>query len=234
MNELTVVILSVLQLVFWIVVFCLGFSWVARLIFPNSNWHKKALRKMTRGLLYFFMEPFRKFFRASKWLLVRTFNTTPEYNRNQIFLEEYPVTPLVFLGMLEQVFLTRQVTGANVSRITRREWYLLSPTRIYLMVTFQRSTYFISAVPLGTSFLVTLRFTEMPSKFLLILFQVPLVGVIVERLLTPPTFYAHDLYYAFEQTVRSSVLETTNLLRTQGIRPLTENEQRPLLREFYE
>ncbi len=225
---------GILQLVFWVIVFGLGFSWVVSLFFPKLKWHKKALRKMTRGLLFLLTEPFRKLFKASKWFLTKAFNTTPEYNRNQIFLEDYPVTPLVFFDILEQVFLTRHVTNASVSRITRWEWHPLLPARIYLVIMFQRSAYFISAVPLGTSFLVTLRFTKMPNKFLLILFQVPIIGAIVERLLTPPTFYANDIYYAFEQTVRSSVLEAINLLRAQGIRPLTENEQRPLLREFHE
>ncbi|MGI8467001.1 MAG: hypothetical protein ACR2N3_00945 [Pyrinomonadaceae bacterium] len=73
----------------------------------------------------------------------------------------------------------------------------------------------------------------MPSRFWLILFQVPLFGVVIERLLAPPTFYRTDLYFAFEQLIRSSILETSNLMTQEGMRPLTETEQRPLLREFY-
>jgi hypothetical protein len=74
----------------------------------------------------------------------------------------------------------------------------------------------------------------MPGKTFLILFQIPIVGAIAEKLLSPPTFYRTDIYYAFEQIVRSTLLETTNILADQGVRPLAENEQRPLLREFYE
>ena len=87
---------------------------------------------------------------------------------------------------------------------------------------------------MGTSFLVSWRYAAMPGKAFLILFQVPVIGALFEKLLKPPTFYRTDLYYAFEQIVRSTLLETTNLLVHQGIRPLAENEQRPLLREFYE
>jgi len=88
-------------------------------------------------------------------------------------------------------------------------------------------------LPLGTSFLVSWRYAT-TGKVFLILFQIPMLGAIIERLFAPPTFYRTDIYYAFEQIVRSTLLETTNLLAAQGFRPLAANEQRPLLREFYE
>jgi hypothetical protein len=127
----------------------------------------------------------------------------------------------------------KQIIGMEISRITRLEWHILSARRIYLMFRFRDAVCFIGAVSLGTSFLVSWRYAAMPGKFLLILFQVPLAGVIAEHLLRPSTFYRTDVYHAFEQAIRATILEATHRLANQGLRPLAENEQRPLLREFY-
>ena len=230
MNELTAFIFSLLQLVLWATIFVFGFSWLMRFLLPNAKWHKKILPKAMRFIL---LEPFIKLYRASRWLIVRVLTTERQYRFQQVFLENYPATPLEFYGVIEQSFFQRQVIGASVSRVARLEWHLLSARRIYLLIQFRDAVCFIGAVPLGTGFLVSWRYTAMPSKALIILFQVPFLGVVAEKLLRPPTFYRADVYHAFEQMVRRVVLEATNLLANQGIRPLAENERRPLLREFY-
>ena len=180
------------------------------------------------------IEPFKLFYQTIRWLVVKIFTTEPDYRLHQIHLENYPLTPLEFYEAVEEVFRQRQIIGTEISRITRREWHLLSMRRVYLLLRFRDAVCIIGALPIGTSFLVSWRYTAMPGKLFLILFQIPMVGACAERLLAPPTFYRTDIYYAFEQIVRSTILETTNLLAHQGVRPLAENEQRPLLREFYE
>ncbi|MGI8640426.1 MAG: hypothetical protein ACR2MG_10845 [Pyrinomonadaceae bacterium] len=231
MSELSAFIFALLQLVLWTVIILLCFSSLMNYLFPKTKWHKKILPKVMR---FIFIEPFKNLYRAGKWLIVRIFTTRPDYRLQQIYLENYPVAPLAFYEAVEIVIAQRQIIGVEISRISRREWHLLSARRIYLLIRFRKAVCFIGAMPVGTSFLVSWRYTAMPSRLFLILFQIPVVGVIAEKLLAPPTFYRTDIYYAFEQIVRSSLLETTNLLANQGIRPLAENEQRPLLREFYE
>ncbi len=231
MNELSDFIFAALQLVLWAVIFQLAFSRIVSFFFPQAKWHKRILPKAMRLVL---LEPFKKFYRAVKWLIVRIFTTRPDYRLQQIYLENYPATPLAFYGAVEEVMAQRQIIGTEILRITRLEWHLLSARRIYLLIRFHDAVCFIGAITLGTDFLVSWRYAAEPSKFLLILFQVPYAGVIAERLFKPPTFYRTDVYHAFEQAVRAAVLEATHLLANQGIRTLAENEQRPLLREFYE
>lgn len=231
MSELSALIFAFLQLVLWVVVILLAFSWFIGFLFPKAKWHKKILPKVMR---FIFIEPFKKLYQAGRWLTVKIFTTRPDYRLQQIYLENYPVTPLAFYEAVEEVLAHRQIIGAEISRISRLEWHLLSARRIYLLIRFRDAVCFIGALPMGTSFLVSWRYTTQPGKLLLILFQLPIVGAVAEKLLSPPTFYRNDIYYAFEQIVRSTLLETTNLLAHQGVRPLAENEQRPLLREFYE
>ncbi|MBK7394402.1 MAG: hypothetical protein IPI64_14090 [Chloracidobacterium sp.] len=73
----------------------------------------------------------------------------------------------------------------------------------------------------------------MPSRLSMILFEIPYCGFIIERMISPPTFYRTDIYDALEQAIRGCVVEATNILANRGVRPLTQAEQRPLLREFY-
>lgn len=213
------------------IIWILFFSWIINRFFPNNKWLKRGLKKAARIIL---IEPFSLFYRALRWLVVKTFTTETDYRLQQIHLENYPLTPLAFFDAVEEVFRQRQIIGIEISRIARREWHLLSTRRIYLLMRFRDAVCFIGATPLGTSFLISWRYAATPGKPLLILFQIPYLGAIAEKLLKPPTFYRADVYHAFEQVIRSTVLETTNLLTAQeGVRPLTENEQRPLLREFY-
>jgi len=231
MNELSQIIFTILSLLLVPIIWVLFFSWIFKRFFPNSKWLKRGLKKLFWLVL---IEPFKKTYGAISWLAVKVFTTRPDYRTNQIHLENYPLTPLEFYEAVEQVLQQRQIIGTEISRIARREWHLLSARRIYLLVRFRDAVCFIGATPLGTAFLVSWRYTAQPGKFLLILFQVPFVGVVAEKLLKPATFYRTDVYHAFEQVVRRAVLEATNVLNTQnGIRPLTEQEERPLLQEFY-
>jgi hypothetical protein len=231
MSELSQIIFSILSLLLLPIIWILFFSWLMNRFFPNNKWLKRGLKRAARLVL---IEPFKKFYAAIRWLTVKLFTARPDYRLQQIHLENYPVTPLAFYNAVEEILRQRQIIGVEISRIVRREWHLLSARRIYLLIRFRDAVCFIGATPLGTSFLVSWRYTAQPGKLLLILFQVPFAGTIAEKLLKPPTFYRADIYHAFEQVIRSTVLETTNLLTAQeGVRPLTENEQRPLLREFY-
>lgn len=231
MSDLSAAILTFLQLILWLVIWILVLSWLINQLFPKSKWLNHSLKKAMRFIL---LEPFKKLYQAVRWLTVKIFTTRPDYRLQQIYLENYPVAPLAFYEAAEEIFRRRQIISAEISRITRREWHLLSARRIYLLIRFRDAVCLIGALPMGTSFLISWRYAAIPGKVFLILFQVPVIGAGIERILMPPTFYRTDIYYAFEQIVRSTLLETTNLLVHQGIRPLAENEQRPLLREFYE
>ena len=231
MNTVMSFLITSLQILFAVEILIFGVSFAAKLVFPKRNLHGRIWRLI---LNYAFVKPIKHSYRDVKWLLVRLFTTQPEYRLRQTFLENYPLTPLAFYQSFEEAFARRQIIGVEISRITRREWHLLSGSRIYLLLRFGGVVCILSGVTLGTGFLASWRYSINPSRTLLILFQVPFVGAVAEKLLTPSTFYRTDLYYAFEQLVRSSILETTNLLTAQqDIHPLTETEARPLLQEFY-
>lgn len=230
MSELSALMFGLLQVVFWIVLIVFGFSWLVSFLFPKNRWLKKMLRSFVRGLF----KPIQALFRSFKWLIYKAFTTRPDFNRRRTVIEDCQFTPLELFDEIEEVFQTRHVDRTVISRIKRREWHLLSTSRTYLLISFRQSAFIISAVVLGTSLLITERFTRTPSRLFLIILQVPVLGAVMEHFLVPPTFYREDIYYAFEQSVRSSLREATDLLDARELGEPNIVEQQPVLEEFYE
>lgn len=230
MNDLSAAILGCLPLVLWLVAIFYACSWLTSKLIPQNVFLRRVLRSTFRLI---FVEPFRASYRAVRWVAGRFLSADPQYRFHQVFLDRYPVTPLQLYASIEEVFAVRHIVGVQISRVTRFEWHLLSARRIYLLIRLRTAVCFISGIPVGTGLSVTWRYSSLPPAAVQVLFQVPFLGVIAERLFAPPTFYRNDLYVAFEQAIRSCVLEATTRLAQQGVRPLNETETRPLLREFY-
>ena len=230
MSDGSASLLSCLSLVFWLVVIALGLSWVSKRIFPRNQLLRRVVRTVLRLI---FISPFRAVVSVVRWFVRALRDTRPDYRRHQLFFDRYPVSPLELYAVIEDTFARRQVIGVEVRRITRLEWHLFSSRRTYLFIRYREAVCSIGAVPVGTGLLVSWRYSALPSRGNLMLFEVPYLGPLFERLIAPPTFYRTDVYEGLEQAIRGCVADATNALTQRGVRPLTANEQRPLLREFY-
>lgn len=231
MNDLQALLFALLQITFWFALIFMICSWVLDRLAPRNTLQRRLLRSCFRLL---FIDPFRQSYRAVHWLTSRLIANNPQYRSHQVYLENYPVTPLQLYAATEQSLLERQIIGVQTERIAKLEWNLLSTRRLYLLVICREAACFIGGVPFGTGLLVSWRYTASPGRLVLTFFQIPFIGFIAEKLLRPPTFYREDHHHAFEQAIRSTVLQATERLTAQQqVRPLQENEARPLLREFY-
>lgn len=210
MNHGSATVLECLPVVFWLaVIICACVLLSSRLL-----GRKISLRLVVRTVLRLaLVEPLQKSYQGLRWLTVRLFSADPNYRFQQLYLERYPVTPLELYATIETVFAERQIIGVEVSRVTRLEWHLLSARRIYLLIRFRDAICYISSIPLGTGLSVTWRYATWPGRCLCVLFQLPGIGVITERLISPPTFYRMDIYVAFEQAIRSCVWRLLICLR---------------------
>jgi hypothetical protein len=64
---------------------------------------------------------------------------------------------------------------------------------------------------------------------------IPFFGALYERIFKPTTYYKTDTALMFQSVVHSAVLEMIDpLLTAKGVRPLTELERKPMMREFYQ
>jgi hypothetical protein len=231
MSDFLTAIIGCLPLMLMVVLIAFGVSRLNAILLPKN----RLLRRFLGGIMRFvFVEPVRQSYRAIRWLGITTLTTNPNYRTHQLYLDNYPVTPLELYAEVEAAFDARQIVGVELSRVSRLEWHLLSSRRIYLLARFREAVCFIGAVPFGDGLLVSWRYSIWPGRSWMVVFQVPYLGVLAERVFSQPTFHRGDVYYALEQAIRVCVTGAMDTLADRGIRPLAQNEQPLLLREFYE
>lgn len=64
---------------------------------------------------------------------------------------------------------------------------------------------------------------------------IPLVGALYEKVFRPSTYYRQDTALMFQSAVHGAVLEVVDrMTEAKGVRPLTELERKPTMREFYQ
>lgn len=67
-----------------------------------------------------------------------------------------------------------------------------------------------------------------------VLLRIPILGPFYERFLRPITYYRIDLMLVYQEAVHQAVLEVVDeITTTNGIKPLTESERKPILTELY-
>jgi hypothetical protein len=65
--------------------------------------------------------------------------------------------------------------------------------------------------------------------------EIPGVGWIIKHWFQPVTYYRIDTTLMFQQTIHSSVLDVMDsLLETDGLRPLSEAERKPIMKDFFQ
>ena len=92
----------------------------------------------------------------------------------------------------------------------------------------------ICATPFGTGFFVSWWLGPKPG-ILGFSYAIPVVGVIFEYLTRPFTYYRIDTALMFQEAVNDSVQEVIEALtKAQGLRSLTENERKAILRNSFQ
>jgi hypothetical protein len=67
-----------------------------------------------------------------------------------------------------------------------------------------------------------------------VILQLPLLGPLYERFFRPITYYRIDTSEMFQQAVRKAVMEVIDQVTAGGgLRPFTELERKPVMREFF-
>jgi hypothetical protein len=132
-----------------------------------------------------------------------------------------------FYQVLEGAIARRAIPGAEMRRETRKEAGFFSPKREYLLVKRGDDEFHICAAPFGTGFFVSWWLTIKLGFF-----------DTVDTKLAPRqwwTFYQRDNLIMFQTAVHASVQEVlAEFIEAKGLKPLSEAERKPVMREFYE
>ncbi len=150
-------------------------------------------------------------------------------------IENLQASPLEFYKAVEQAIERREVPDAERSRVDWREGGLFSAKREYLRVRRKEFIFDICSAPFGNGFFVSWWLGEVPSGFLALLAEIPVIGAFIQRFVRPATYYKLDTAHMFQESVRRAVLDVIDEMTTaKGLRALTELERKPILREFFQ
>jgi hypothetical protein len=65
--------------------------------------------------------------------------------------------------------------------------------------------------------------------------DIPVLGPIYERLFRPATYYKIDTALMFQSAVHAAVMQVVDAItQGQGIRALSEEQRKPIMREFFQ
>jgi hypothetical protein len=72
------------------------------------------------------------------------------------------------------------------------------------------------------------------SGFDSFLMKTPVFGTIYEAFFRPLTYYRIDLIHAYHSAVHASLMETIDeVTKAKGVRPLSEEERKPVMKDLY-
>jgi len=197
---------------------------VARALIPRFIRQRLHFRHLTAPLV-----PVR-----SVWRLLRL---TParehQLQVKQIVLQNFPLTPLEFLAVVENLIGQRNIPGLEISLITRREGGLFSSRRRYLHFTYQTSVGIVGAIPIGPSLAIAWRIGGIASWAAVVLREYPHLHNLIDWFIRPPTFYQMDVNLAFQELTRQIIVDAIDqTTHVRGFRPLTRVERQQILQRM--
>ena len=157
-------------------------------------------------------------------------------------VEDFQHSPQDCYQQIEQAIAKREVPKLTVGRSTGKEGGMLSASREYLRVYWKDYIFDICAAPYGKGFFFSWWLIQKQSmgclRILLALFLfstfigIPLIYFLIRT--RTPTYFEMDTSSMFQEAIRKSVLEVVDAItKPKGIRALSDDERKPILREFY-
>ena len=141
-------------------------------------------------------------------------------------------SPKEFYGSVEQALQRRQLPDISLSRVSYAEGGLFSAKREYLRVMRKDHIFDICGAPFGTGFFFSSWLGERPQGCLGLFMIIPVLNIFV-GMLRRETYYKVDTAMMFRESVQNAVFEVIDSLTTaKGIRPLSELERKPVMRNF--
>jgi hypothetical protein len=170
------------------------------------------------------------------YAVVKTIKSMPSviFSHWYTLIENLQCSSISFYQSVESTIENRKVPQSNLSRVTWPEGGVFSARREYLRVKRKDLILDICAAPFGTGFFISWWLGPKPG-LLGFFYSIPVFGVIFGYLTRPFTYYRIDTALMFQEAVNDSVQEVIEgLTKAQGLRSLSENERKPILRNFFQ
>lgn len=142
-----------------------------------------------------------------------------------------------FYAGIESAISGEKLGDVKCARVNIAEGGILSAKREYLEVRRKEHVFHVCAAPYGNGFFISWWLGEKQSGLFAWLASLPYVGFIFRFLAAatkPLTYYRIDTALMFQSVVHSAVLGTLDgVMNAKGLRALTENERKPIMRDLF-
>jgi len=139
-----------------------------------------------------------------------------------------------FYAEVERVISSEGIDHIKTERVNLSEGGLFSSKREYLQVRRGEHVYHICAAPFGTGFFLSSWLGHVESGFWAWASGIPVIGYFVQAFIKPLTYYKIDTGLMFQSVTHSAVLRVLDsLTQAKGLRALTEDERKPVMRDFF-
>lgn len=135
---------------------------------------------------------------------------------------------------VERALGAEGIDNIKTERVNLSEGGIFSAKREYLQVRRGEQVYHICAAPFGTGFFLSSWLGYVESGFWAWIASWPVIGVFATHFFKPATYFKTDTSLMFQSVAHSAVLRVVDGLTSQkGLRALTEDERKPLMKDFF-
>lgn len=139
-----------------------------------------------------------------------------------------------FYAEVERIIGSEEVDGIRMERVNLSEGGIFSSKREYLQVRRGEHVYHICAAPFGSGFFLSSWLGAVESGIWATIAGWPVIGALAQHFLKPLTYYRIDTGLMFQSVTHSAVLKVLDgLAGAKGLRALTEDERKPVMRDFF-
>ena len=143
-----------------------------------------------------------------------------------------------FYREAEKNIREHQLKDVSTERVNLSEGGLFSANREYLQIRRKEHVYHVCAAPYGTGFFVSSWLGEKESGLWAWLCGLRYIGwlfTLIRSFTKPLTYYRIDNALAFHAAMHSAVTRALDtVLEARSMKPLTEADRKPILRDLFE
>lgn len=139
-----------------------------------------------------------------------------------------------FYTMVEEGIANLQLKNVRVERIMMAEGGIFSAKREYLQIRRDAQVFHVCAAPYGPSFFISWWLGSVEKGILALLSLWPFIGPLILRYLRPMTYFKMDTTLIFQSLTHGAIMEALDsLTQAKGLRALTPDERKPVMRDFF-
>lgn len=167
------------------------------------------------------------------WLVVKAVAKHHHSNWNHL-IDNFNYSSEKFYSRLKEVLHVQGIKGVETRFVDLKEGGMLSARRTYLRVEWKEYQYDICVAPFGKGLFISWWLLYNQSMWEILIARIPFVGEWLRSKWFSITYYKVDSASMFMTYCQSAVLYVIDeITKDSGVRSLTENERKPILKEVF-